>query len=276
MLYPILIIVTAVILLYLFLVMPQLTHRPDLSHWTFIHYAHRGLHQSHSNSPENSLTAFRMAVEQNYGIELDVQLSKDNVPVVFHDYSLKRLCGIDKKVCDLTLKELKKLYLYNSKERIPTFQEVLDLVNGKVPLIVEFKSETSKVTVCDISAPLLDKYKGLYCIESFNPMVLIWYKKNRPGIMRGQLASNLIKDKEKGSQIMYFVLQNLLLNFLTKPNFISYNYIHRNMLSFILNRNLYKIPTFAWTIKSQESLEKSKRSFDFFIFDHFIPKSQEV
>lgn len=274
MLHVILTILVVIVLLYLFLIMPQLTRRPDLSSWTYLHYAHRGLHQSHTASPENSLAAFRLAVEHNYGIELDVQLTKDKVPVVFHDYSLKRMCGVDKKISALTLEELKKFNLYDSKEHIPTLQEVLDLVDGKVPLIVEFKAETSKVSVCEITAPMLDRYKGLYCIESFNPAVLFWYRKNRPAIMRGQLASNLIRDKEKGNPVLYFILQNLLMNFLTKPNFISYNYVHRNMLSFVLNHRLYRIPTFAWTIKSQESLEKSKRSFDYFIFDHFIPKSQ--
>lgn len=269
--YLLLTIIIILLILYLLAIMPKITNRPDLSPWKCRYYAHRGLHQSHSKSPENSVSAFRLAVEHNYGIELDVQLTKDKVPVVFHDYSLKRVCGIDKKVCELTLEELQELYLYNSKEHIPTFQSILDMVNGKVPLIVEFKAAGSNVSVCDICAPMLDGYNGIYCIESFNPLVLIWYKKNRPSIMRGQLSSNLIKDKDDGNQSLYFILQNLLLNFITKPDFISYNYIHRNMLSFVLCKRLYRIPTFAWTIRSQESLEESRESFDFFIFDHFIP-----
>jgi glycerophosphoryl diester phosphodiesterase len=217
--------------------------------------------------------AFRLAIEHNYGIELDVQLSKDRIPVVFHDYSLLRVCGVDKKVCELTLEELQLLNLYQSKEHIPTFQSVLDLIDGQVPLIVEFKVGAHDTSVCDTVAPMLDRYKGVYCIESFNPLVLIWYKRNRPSIMRGQLSSNLIKDKEDSKSSFYFVLQNLLLNFLTKPDFISYNYIHRYMLSFVLCHRLYRIPTFAWTIQSQEGLEESRKSFDFFIFDHFIPQA---
>jgi glycerophosphoryl diester phosphodiesterase len=266
------IIILTLFILYLLAIMPKLTRRPDITPWKGWYFAHRGLHQSHKKSPENSMAAFKLAVEKGFGIELDVQLSKDRVPVVFHDYTLIRICGVDKKVCDLTLKELQELRLYTSNEQIPTLESVLNLVDGKVPLIVEFKVESHDTSVCDVVAPMLDKYKGLYCIESFNPLALMWYKKNRPNVMRGQLSSNLIKDKESGDPSLYFILQNLLLNFVTKPHFIAYNHLHSKMPSFVLCRNLYRIPTFAWTIKSQEALESSKKSFDFFIFDHFIPQ----
>ena len=271
-LYIILIFILTLIILYLIAIMPKLTHLHDLTPWRGRYYAHRGLHQSRKKSPENSMIAFRLAVENQYGIELDVQLSKDKIPVVFHDYSLERVCGIDKKVCELTLLELQQLNLYHSMEHIPTFQSVLEMIHGQVPLIVELKVEGHNTSVCDIVAPMLDRYNGLYCIQSFNPLVLLWYKKKLPSIMRGQLSSNLIKDKEEGKKFTYFVLQNLLLNFITKPDFISYNYIHRYMLSFILCRRLYGTTTFAWTIKSQEALDECLKDFDFFIFDHFIPQ----
>ncbi len=257
--------------LYLLAIMPKMKHRPDLTPFRGRYYAHRGLHQSKRKSPENSMAAFKMAVDQNYGIELDVQLSKDNIPVIFHDYNLQRICGVDKKVCDLTYEELLEYNLYNSKEKIPTLKSFLEMVDGKVPLIVEFKVEASNTLVCDEAIKLLDNYKGVYCIESFNPLVLLWFKKNRPNIMRGQLASNLLKDKESGNQFLYFILQNLLLNFMTKPDFIAYNHVHRYMLSLKLCRLLYKIPTFAWTIKTSEDLESNRGYFDFFIFDHFVP-----
>ncbi len=270
--YIILTTIVLILILYLLAIMPKLTGRHDLTPWQGRYYAHRGLHQNPMETPENSMAAFRLAISHNYGIEMDVQLSKDNVPVVFHDFNLKRVCGLNKKVRDLTFAELQELTLYQSRERIPSFQSVLDMVDGQVPLIVEFKVELHDTSVCRITAPMLEQYKGLYCIESFNPLVLLWYKNNRPKIMRGQLSSNLIKDKEVGSASAYFILQNLLLNFITKPDFISYNYIHRKMLSFMLCRRLYRIPAFAWTIKSQESLNESRNSFDFFIFDHFIPQ----
>lgn len=266
------IIFALLIILYLLAIMPKLLHRHDLRPWTGKYYAHRGLHQDPDAIPENSMAAFKLAVKHSYGIEMDVQLSKDNVPVVFHDYTLKRVCGINKKVRELTFEELQELRLNGSDEKIPSFQSVLDMVQGRVPLIIEFKVEFKDTSVCDITAPMLKNYKGLYCIESFNPLVLLWYRKFNPQIMRGQLASNLIKDKEVGSFSMYFVLQNLLLNFATKPDFIAYNFIHRNMLSFVICKKLYRIPAFAWTIKSQKNVEDSKNIFDYFIFEQFIPK----
>jgi glycerophosphoryl diester phosphodiesterase len=265
-------IIVLILVLYLLAIMPKVRGRHDLTRWRRKYYAHRGLHQHKNEAPENSMTAFKLAVSHKYGIEMDVQLSKDKIPVVFHDFNLKRVCGVDKKVRDLTFAELQNLTLYQSNERIPSLQAVLDMVNGQVPLIIEFKVEIHDTSVCTIAAPMLDRYNGLYCIESFNPLVLFWYKKRRPEIMRGQLASNLIKDKEVGSALLYFILQNMMLNFITKPDFISYNYIHRNMISFKLCRRLYRIPAFAWTIKSQEGLNESRNSFDYFIFDHFIPQ----
>lgn len=259
------------IVLYLIAIMPKMHKRHDMTPWMGRYYAHRGLHQSKKKTPENSLAAFQLAVEHNYGIELDVQLTKDRIPVVCHDYSVKRVCGIDKKICDMTLEELQHLKLYTSNETIPKFESVLKLINGKVPIIVEFKVEAHDTSVCDIAAPMLDHYKGQYCIESFNPLVLLWYKKNRPSIIRGQLSSNLLKDKEEGDKRLYFILSNLLLNFLTKPDFIAYNHIHTDMLSFGICRKLYHVPTFAWTIQSQEALDESKTYFDYVIFDKFIP-----
>lgn len=257
--------------LYLLAIMPKVSNRPDLAPFKGRYYAHRGLHQSKKVSPENSMAAFKLAVEQNYGIELDVQLTKDRIPVIFHDYNLQRICGMDLKLCDLTYKELEAYTLYKSTERIPTLKSVLDMVNGRVPLIVEFKSGNSDISVCKESVKLLDRYKGVYCIESFNPLILMWYKKNRPAIVRGQLSSNLIKDEEKGHPVLLFILQNLMLNFLTKPDFVAYNHKYTDMLSFNICRVFYKIPTFAWTIRSNEDLEFNKKYFDYFIFDRFIP-----
>ncbi len=269
--YVLLSIVLLVILLYLLAIMPKIYNKPDLTPFMGRYYAHRGLHQSKKTSPENSIAAFKLAVDNNYGIELDVQLTKDHVPVVFHDYNLLRTCGVDKKVRDLTFKELQEYNLYKSTQKIPTLKSVLELVDGKVPLIIEYKVEARDTSVCPISNDLLKNYNGTYCIESFNPFVLLWYKKYYPNVMRGQLSSNFLKDKEDGNKVLYFMLQNLLLNFLTKPHFIAYSHTHHNMLSLRICRKLYKTTTFAWTLNSNEELEYSRKHFDFFIFDRFIP-----
>ena len=135
--------VSAVVLavLYLLAVMPRMTNRADIRPFLGRLYAHRGLHDNASDAPENSLAAFRKAVEKGFGIELDVQLTKDLVPVVFHDFTLKRVCGVDKKVRELTFDQLQELRLCGSDQRIPSFDQVLRLVKGRVPLIIEYKIE---------------------------------------------------------------------------------------------------------------------------------------
>lgn len=261
----------SLVILYLLGVMPRIFFPKDLTGFKGRYYAHRGLHKDTNIIPENSISAFKLAIENQYGIELDVRLTKDNIPVVFHDTTLLRVCGVDKCVRDLTFDELSNLYLYDSKERIPLFTEVLDLVDGQVPLIIELKTNENDIAVCKVVAPILDNYSGVYCVESFNPLILIWYKKNRPMVIRGQLSTNYIKDGITNERLLNFLLQNLLFNFATKPDFIAFNYKYRNMPSYVLCRNIYKTPTFAYTIGSKKALEESKDSFDLFIFERFEP-----
>ena len=254
---------------YLFSIMPNIFKKRNLNQFENIFYSHRGLHNSQLDlSPENSLEAFKLSVENGFGIELDVQLSKDNIPVVIHDFNLSRLCGVDLDVRNLTLEDIKKYNLLNSKENIPTLQEVLDLVHGKVPLIVEIKATNNIDKTCLSVAKVLDNYMGVYCIESFNPFAALWYKKNRPDIIRGQLSTNHIKSK-KHNFILAFLLQFLCFNFLTKPDFICYNVNYKNNISFILCKKLYKVFSIAYTIPSKEMYIKSKNYYDLFIFENF-------
>ena len=187
------------------------------------YYAHRGLH-GEEGIPENSMAAFKKAKGSGYGIELDVQLTKDGVMVVHHDYDLKRTCGVNKKIADLTYRELCRYRLMGTRERIPRFVEVLREVDGKVPLLVELKMETCNRKLCKKVAKALDQYKGLYCMECFHPYALYWFKKNRPEVIRGQLSEQFLKEKEEGTlirKIGYFIVKNLLTNFITKPDFIG-------------------------------------------------------
>ena len=179
-------------LLYILSIKPNKKRNTDrfLGHL----YAHRGIHNNKDINPENSLLAFKIAVEKGYGIELDVQVTRDNIPVVFHDNTLYRVCSLKNSIKDFTLKELVNLRLFNTEESIPTLEEVLKLVDGKVPLIVEIKNESTDINELKYIANILDNYSGVYCIESFNPLVLRWYKKNRPQLIRGQL-SNYFKKK---------------------------------------------------------------------------------
>lgn len=258
--------------LFLLAIMPRIRKRHDISIFKGWNFAHRGLHENGTDAPENSLPAFKKAVDEGFAIELDVQLTSDKVPVVFHDFNLKRACGTDLKVRDLTLDELRsRMRLFGTNERIPTLTEVLELVDGRVPLLVEIKSEDFDMTVCRRACELLDKYKGEYCVESFNPLVLLWFRMKRPNVIRGQLSDNFIKDGVKGNKWMLTLHSNLVTNFATKPDFISFNHKYANTLGFKLNRRLFKVPAFAWTIKNEKELNKAKKYFDTAIFDSFVP-----
>lgn len=265
--------VLALAFIYLMMIMPRMTGRPDAAPFRKWLYAHRGLHDNASDAPENSMLAFRKAVEAGFGIELDVQMTKDGVPVVFHDYTLKRVCGVEGKVYQRTYEELQQLSLYGTDQKIPRFEDVLKLVDGRVPLIVELKIESTDVSVCPAADKLLSEYEGMYCIESFNPLGVFWYRRNRRKVVRGQLADAFHKVGEyKGP--LYFLLQNLLFNWLGKPDFIAYNHKYPGMLSRSLCRRLYRSTAAAWTIKSQEELDEAEKHFDIYIFDSFLPKRQ--
>lgn len=274
MLLEIILIIIIILAVYLLAIMPKLHRNPDsrkLDGWL---YAHRGLHDNKTDAPENSLKAFRLAVEQGYGIELDVQLTKDLVPVIMHDYNLKRACHEDVDVAKLTYEELQKYHLFKSKEKIPTFEETLAIVGGKVPLIIELKIPWKPDRLCETVSKILQNYQGVYCIESFNPLGLMWYRKHYPNIVRGQLSSDFRRDKTEGDIFQYFILKNLLLNFRTKPDFIAYHHIYKKDLSFSICRTLFHTKTVAWTIQSQEDLENCRKYYELFIFESFIPKSE--
>ena len=148
------------------------------------------------------------------------------------------------------------------------------MVGGRVPLIVEYKSEDTDMSVCRKVAPMLRAYKGIYCIESFNPLVLLWYRKHLPEVMRGQLSDGFIHDpKYRTPQKLPTVLplQFLLANFLSKPDFIAYNHRYKNNLSRRLCRDLFKASAAAWTIQNSAELKAAAQDFDVFIFDGFIP-----
>lgn len=270
----VLIVLAVIVLLYLLMIMPRMVHRPDMSAFYGRFYAHRGLHDNETEAPENSLAAFQKAVDAGYGIELDIQLTKDRQVVVFHDDLLQRICGAEGKVSDYTYEQLQELRLCKSQERIPLFTEVLKLVDGRVPLIVEFKGNNgSDTSLCPFGAQILDDYAGLYCVESFNPLMVAWYRKNRPGVARGQLAERFFSNEKK--TVLYFMLQNLLLNFYTKPDFIAYKWSDKQTLSRKLCRSLFGATAVTWTIQSKEALEASRKAFDLFIFDSFVPKGNQ-
>ena len=234
-------------------------------------YAHRGLHGN--GVPENSLAAFRLAVENGYGMELDVHLLADGNLAVIHDASLKRTAGADVHIEDLTTEQLSQYFLEDTDQTVPTFRQVLDLVDGKTPLIVELKPENGNhAELTKIACDMLSAYSGLYCMESFDPRCIRWLKMNRPEIVRGQLAHNSLREAPgKVPYILRLVMTNLLSNFWNVPDFVAYRYCDRNRLSVRIARKFWKLQGVSWTLKSQEEFDTAVQEDWIPIFEGFKP-----
>lgn len=255
--------------------MPEVSRKERMKEYEKQYIAHRGFHDNATACPENTMGAFNNAVEHGYGIEMDVQLTKDKIAVVVHDYDLLRIAGVDKKVSDCTYEELKKYPIFQTKETVPAFKDVLRRIEGRVPLIIELKVERKFRETCEAVARCLDYYHGTYCIESFSPLALWWYKHHRPGVIRGQLATNQRREGLKTPWYIDGILTNCLLNGFSKPDFIAYNCRFSNTFPVAVLRKFYKCKLAAWTIKSQQELEKHKKIFDVFIFDSFSPEADQ-
>jgi len=235
-------------------------------------YAHRGYHDK-PTIPENSMTAFRRAVEHGWGAELDVHLMKDGNLAVIHDSSLKRTAGADICIEDLTVPELGKYYLEESNEQLPLLQEVLELFEGKTPLIIELKSERGNhAELSEAVAKLLDTYMGDYCIESFDYRVVQWFRKNRPNVFRGQLAYDYYKSSKKISGWERFYRTNLWSNVFTKPDFIAYKFDDRDSTGLFLCQLLHRPVTVYWTLQSKENFLTAERENAGCIFECFDPR----
>ena len=235
-------------------------------------YAHRGLHGE--GKPENSMAAFRAALDSGYGIELDVRLMKDGTLAVIHDSSLKRTAGVDVRIHDLTAEDLADYRLEGTQERIPTLPQVLELFSGKAPMIIELKlggDEYAELTrrVCEA----LEGYSGPYCIEAFEPKCLCWLRKNRPDIIRGQLAANYAKNKYiKVPWLKKLALTWNVCNFLTKPDFIAYRFSERNNPGLLLCRKLWKIQGVAWTLRDPKDHATAVKEGWIPIFENYHPQ----
>ena len=234
------------------------------------YYAHRGLYNNSGSAPENTMAAFNRAVKAGYGIELDVQLTKDGKVVVTHDFHLRRNCGVEGDVDQFTYQELQQFPVFHSEERIPLLEDVLKRIDGKVPLLVELKYKEGS-RICEKTSQLLDEYKGAYVIESFHPQVLLWYKKHSPQVVRGQLSMNYQKI-QGWFKPQYLLMRGLLLNFLTRPDFIAYQYLGIKKTCNQFWRKRLHCMMAAWTLCDQQAFDQAKPDFDLFIFEGFDPK----
>ena len=237
---------------------------PELAKWK---YAHRGLHGD--GVPENSMAGFRDALENGYGIELDIHLLADGNLAVIHDASLLRTAGADVMIEDLSADDLGKYRLESTNETIPLFSQVLDLFDGKAPLIVELKPANGNhdalaAQACD----MLKDYRGLYCVESFDPRCIRWLMKNRPEIVRGQLAHNSLGEHGNVPFILRFIMTNLLSNFWNRPDFIAYEHVGAGRLPMTLVCGLMGCHAVTWTVRTKEELEAARPHFDTLICEN--------
>ena len=230
-------------------------------------YAHRGLHGS--GIPENSLEAFKAAVENGYGIELDIQLSIDGEVMVFHDYTLDRMTGVAGALSEKTAEELNLLRLAGTSSHIPTLKEVLTLVDGRVPLLIELKGESTDTSLPPRANEILRGYTGEYCIESFNPILVAWYRKNRPEIMRGQLYTNVCREKKAST--LNILLTLMMFNFIAQPDFVAFDHKYSNSPPLKLVLGVFKPLRFTWTIRDNNGFDVARKTKAKPIFEGELP-----
>ena len=257
--------------LYLFLIAPGPHARKRGEAIPRIPYAHRGLHSE--SVPENSLAAFRLAAEKGYGIELDVHLTWDGQLAVIHDPTVKRMCGVEGNVSEMTARELRACRLAGTEETVPMLEEVLKAVEQyHPPLIVELKSEgISWRMLPQRVLKAMREYEGFWCAESFDPRMLRKLGKSAPQIVRGQLAYDPRQIGEKHREIYYTLGAHLLMDFLSRPDFIAYRHDTDRNLSFRAMRRLFRPVLTAWTVQSPEEFKKLRLSYDVQIFEDFEP-----
>ena len=237
--------------LYLFCIAPR--GRKKAFVMPKIGYAHRGLFNE--DRPENSMAAFAAALECECGIETDVRLTKDGVPVLFHDDTLLRMCGDPRRVIDCTYDELSALRLAGSEEKIPKLSELLALAGGKIPLLIELKGEDLNADLCSVVAPMLDPFGDMIVVESFNPILLYKMKKIRPDMPRGQLVTALVSQNYPGNIFRNGALSCMLFNFLSRPDFIAYDKHFPDSVSVKICIKMFRAKPFVWTVRGKEEIE---------------------
>lgn len=272
--------ITLAIILILFvinwlcLIAPRMKDRPSFDKLKKFDYAHRGFHNK--EFPENTMPAFERAVKRGYGMELDIQITKDKMVVVHHDNNLKRLCGVDEEIKTLNWDEVKELKIADTKYTSPLFTDVLKMVNGKTPIIVELKCQgdiNDMNALCETAWEILKDYKGDYCVESFHPMIVTWFKNNHPEVIRGQLMAKFTgkKGEEDGypNPFIAFLARNLCTNVMARPDFEAYDCNERNNISLKLCRKIFKIQEVSWTVRDKETFNKLKKDKCICIFENF-------
>ncbi len=232
--------------------------------------AHRGLHSKDKLVPENSMKAFELAIKHNYGIEMDINVLKDGTVVVFHDITLDRLTGQSGNLNDLNYEQIKNLKLLNTNEHIPTLKEVLNFVDGRVPLLIELKPLGKQIYLCEQFMKIMNQYKGAYAIHSFSPKIIYWFKKNHPKVIRGQITE-YFRNNQKMKRFTKYLMKSMFLNKFTKPDFVNYG-IHDLPNKYCDKAYKNGMCIISYASKSQEEFDMVKSHYDNSVFELFIPR----
>lgn len=231
--------------------------------------AHRGLHSGNAACPENSLPAFEAALLGGYAIELDVHLSADGQVVVFHDDDLERMTGQRAPIARRSWREIRRLRLLGTGHGVPSLEEVVDLVGGKVPLLVEIKDQGRLRALCAASLACLRHGRGPVAVQSFNPYAMGWFARHAPQVPRGQISGDF-----RGEDLAFykkFLLERLLLNRVSRPHFIAYD--HRALPHRRVARARSRgLPVLAWTVRSEHEAARALKYSDNVIFEGFRPR----
>lgn len=235
-----------------------------------ISFAHCGLHGN--GICENTLAAFELACRKGFGIELDIQLTKNGEVVVFHDNNLMRMLGDSRRLDNVDSEELISIELPDG-QHIPVFSEVLQCINGRVPILVELKNGNRNDELCKKAMALIQNYEGTCFIQSFNPMILRWFRRNAPQIVRGQLVGNVDSYIPEIALVPAFMLSRLVLNFLARPDFIAYDVSAQRFHSPKVQRVLFRTAMAAWTVRDSQTYEMVKDRGEVPIFEGFLPEN---
>jgi len=268
-------IIILLLMIWMLVLAPRVKKQPDMTPIKNNLYAHRGYYTEDQSIPENSLPGFHRAVQNGFGVELDVHLTKDGRLAVLHDENLKRMCGADVNLSDLNSDQLKEYNLKETKEHIPLFTDVLKVIDGNIPMIIEVKPYGGNIsTLCEKLCKELEGYTGVYCVESFDPRAIYWFKENRPALIRGQLTMRVSR-YEGQPKLLAFALSNCLSNFITRPDFIAYCVEDRKNISFRLCKQLYGVQEVSWTIHTPKDAAEVQKDGGLIIFEYFDPRVKQ-
>ena len=235
--------------------------------------AHRGYHDRSRRCIENTLPAAEAAIAHNFAIECDLQPTADGRVVVFHDDRLDRLTEAEGPVGARTLAELRAVRLRDSDAGIPTLEALLDLVDGRVPLVIELKSQwTGDRRLEQAVAPILADYSGPAAVMSFDPASMVAMRRLRPDLPRGMIADDFARGADEGglSWPKRFALRHLLGAALVWPHFVSFGINALPANAPLMLRHV-GVPLICWTVRTPADLDKAREYTDQITFEGFDP-----